>query len=326
MVRTPRDFSLIATILTMVFVVSVRDLLSQDAPATRGWTWQAQAEAVLLRPIVSDNTAFTIRSSDGATFERLETIEFDSDLKAGYRLSLGGTTEYGLGIRGGYFHWDGGTSQRSSRPPANGFGAIEHPSFGDVDISSTIPQDAFAATRSLDASTAHGELTYQHGYELWDCGIGMGVESSSLEQHYQAQLTNDQVGLVGNLDSRRHFRGTGPTLVTEVRSSILRRVDLFGSLRGSLLFGKNQWDFQGGEDLDLQPSLITTEHRSSASAITRLTGTVGTRLMLIQSSSFQCSSFVGLEGQTWLGSGTAQSAEGNLGLFGMTLGLEVVRR
>lgn len=310
----------------MALVGSVRDVQSQDASPSRGWTWQAQAEAVLLRPLSSDNTAFTIRSSDGATFERLETIEFDSNLKAGYRLTLGATTEYGLGMRGGYFHWDGGTTQRSSRPPVNGFGAIEHPSFGDVDISSTIPQDVFAASRSLDASTAHGELTYQHGYELWDCGIGMGVESSSLSQHYQAQLINDQVGLVGSLDSLRHFRGTGPALVTEVRSSILRRVDLFGSLRGSLLFGKNQWDFQGGEDLDLQPSLITTEHRSSASAITRLAGNVGARCMLIQSSSLQCSSLVGLEGQTWLGSGTAQSVDGNLGLFGMTLGLEVVRR
>ena len=59
----------------------------------------------------------------------------------------------GLGLRAQYWQFDHTPGVEIGTPPANGFGQIIHPRFGDIDITSGIPGDTFTVASGLNAYT-----------------------------------------------------------------------------------------------------------------------------------------------------------------------------
>ena len=296
---------------------------SEPESEVNGMKWTAGGDATFYRTFLSNPTGLTVRDGDGISREDFQTLDFESSFSSGYRLFLGVETPYGVGLRGSYWGFDPKFNELSTRPPANGFGEVTHPEFGEVDIGSTVPADRITASTFVDMAVANGELTHRQPFEVWKIATGVGVEHARLEQGYRATLVNDNSGNVGSIDFQRKFGGTGPSVQLEATLDALPRVELFGSLRSSLLFGTTKTNFIGGEDLDLTPSLITTDRRERRDFLTRFEGRIGSRIYWHRTSRLSLSSTIAMEGQNWIGAGSASSESGSLGLFGLALGSEL---
>jgi|GEM_PF-2246857 len=96
-------------------------------------------EATLVKPRFESNEAFTVMNSDGALFESFNETEFDYDMEFTPRVFVGWQRSDGIGLRVTWWQFDHSATNLSANPPANGFGEVAAPPFGDVEISSNNP-------------------------------------------------------------------------------------------------------------------------------------------------------------------------------------------
>lgn len=282
-------------------------------------------QAVFVKPRFEDNVAFTVRESDGASFDTLTDTEFDYDMEFSPRVFLGWQRANGIGMRVSWWQFDHSPGAESANPPANGFGEITHPPFGDVDISSNIPTDTFSAASDLNAYALDLEATKQVNFPSWQLGIGGGVRYALAEQSYNAQLRNTGGVLRGDIDYSHSIEGIGPTISLNAYRPWTPQFGGFCNARGSVLFGDGESQLEAGEDLDLANSFTTTRatRRDDLLSIAELQVGVLWQGALTRGRLLTPFASAAMEGQVWEGAGNATSEEGSLGFFGFSCGAGV---
>jgi hypothetical protein len=288
----------------------------------QGWT--AGFEAVFVKPRFDDNVAFTVMESDGASFENFTDHEFDYDLAVSPRVWLGYEAATGLGLRMQYWQFDQDANDAVASPPANGFGRITHPTFGLVDITTTIPTNSFSAASTLNVYAIDLEGTKRADFDSWWLVASGGLRYASTEQSYLAQLRNAAGNLRGEVDFQQQLEGVGPTVSLYAARNLFGNVAVFGMARGSLLYGDGETSLRAGEDLDLQQPFLTRRDTSREDLLP-----VGEMQLGVEWSpswsGWQPFVRSALEGQVWDGVGNAVSEDGSLGFFGFTLGVGLTR-
>jgi hypothetical protein len=210
-------------------------------------------------------------------------------------------------MRAQYWQFDQAARPANASPPANGFGRVSSPPFGEVDISTTIPTDTFSAASDLNAYTIDLEATKSVDFCSWWLEVSAGLRFASIDQSYFAQQRTGAGVLGGQIDFRHELQGIGPTVSLLATRPLGYCWTLFGQARGSLVFGDGSSQLVTGEDLDLANPFRTT---------------ISTRRDdLLPIAEVRC----GLGCQLWEGAGNASSEEGNLGFFGFGVALGVTR-
>lgn len=287
--------------------------------------WRAGFDFIFVRPQFEDNTAFTVLESDGASFESFSDRTLDYDFKVAPRAWFGYQWSEDIGMKATYWGFDQSSGAVSANPPANGFGRIDHPFFNGVDITSTVPTDTFATASGLKVYTIDLEVTNSRDVGAWTLASSGGLRYASMSQNYSASLTDDTDTLLGQINFRHRLNGIGPTLAIQAQRPIYGGLAVFGTARGSLLFGDGDATLNAGEDLDTGTPLTTTRQttRNDVLPITEL------QLGLNWTSDRTALGIVrlrgALEGQLWSGAGSATSESGDLGFLGFAVGMEFLR-
>ena len=280
-------------------------------------------EFTFLKPRFSDNVAFTAMQADGASFESFRGSEFEYDLELSPRAWLSVDGCAGLGLRATYWQLDQDANAIAASPPANGFGRIDHPSFGDIDISTTIPGDRFVAMSGIEAYSIDLEATKQMRFNLWAVTAGTGVRYASVEQSYLAELTNSAGTRQGQIDFQQNLGGFGPTISLNTARPLGQCFTIFGKARGSLLWGDGTVELDAGEDLDLTTPFRTdrVNNRDDILPITEIQ--VGLQWLPPPRPHYAFQPFfsAALEGQLWSNAGNATTESGDLGFFGFNVGI-----
>ncbi len=279
-------------------------------------------EAAIVKPRFENNQAFTVMSSDGALFETFNEIDFDYDMHLTPRVFIGWQRCDGIGLRATWWQFDHSADNLSANPPANGFGEIALPPFGDVDISSNIATDTFNAASELNAYTLDLEATRQASLSSWSIGVGGGVRYAYAEQRYFAQVRETGNVLRDQVDFRHSIEGIGPTISIDAYRPWTHQISTFCKARGSVLFGDGESRLNAGEDLDVVNSFNTTRNTSRDDLLSIAEIQIGIRCQASPNRRRAIKPFVicAFEGQIWNGAGNATSEEGNLGFFGFTTG------
>jgi hypothetical protein len=190
----------------------------------------------------------------------------------------------------------------------------------------------FATTSQL-----HFQVGDIEAFQQFACGacsflVSAGVRVAHFNQEYNA-FVNQVVGLSTqneSLLSSHHFTGAGPVLALEARRSLWGNLGLYGTGRGSVLFGSARQDVLSTGSLG-DPSPITVEsHWDPVITVGELEVGVEYGLTL---GSWRLDSQLGLVGQEWFGAGNpSRTAQGgvptgfpfgavttdtNLGFFGL---------
>jgi hypothetical protein len=295
-----------------------------DCCGTSRQGWTVGFEAVLVKPRFDDNVAFTVMESDGVSFETFNDQEFDYDLAVSPRVWLGYEAATGLGLRMQYWQFDQDANDAVASPPANGFGRITHPTFGAVDITSTIPTDSFSVASTLNVYALDLEGTKRVDFDSWWMMVSGGLRYASTEQSYLAQLRNGAGTLRGEIDLQQQLEGVGPTVSLYAARYVVGDIAVFGMARGSLLYGDGETSLRAGEDLDLAQPFLTRRDTSREDLLPVGELQLGAEWSP-NWSGWQPFVRSALEGQVWDGVGNATSEDGSLGFFGFTLGVGLTR-
>jgi hypothetical protein len=293
--------------------------------ATHGLGWFVGFEATYVKPHFEDNPAFSVTQSDGATNESIEEVDFNYDLVFNPRVFVGWQNCDGFGAKVTWWQFDHSADSLSDSPPANGFGEIAPPSFGDVDISSNVPTDVFTAGSDLKVYAIDLEGTRQASLGCWNIGVGGGVRYAFAEQHYLAQTRDSGNDLRGEIDYQHSIEGIGPTISLDAHRILTPTLSTFCKARGSVLFGDGESRLEAGEDLDLANSFTTTSTTSRDDVLSIAEVQVGVRWQARPNQYRILIPFfsAAFEGQVWNGAGSATSEDGNLGFLGFNTGFGV---
>ncbi|UUO06297.1 Lpg1974 family pore-forming outer membrane protein [Blastopirellula sp. J2-11] len=289
-----------------------------------GANWYAGFEATFLAPRFSQNPAYTLMQSDGASFESYQQVEFESKMAFAPRVFTGVQLNPNIGFQATWWQFSHDPASITAQPPANGFGQILPPPFGDVDVSTTIPGETFTASSGLTAYAIDLELTKKGCFSCWNFGVAGGVRYAEINQSYLSQTTDAAGTLSGQIDYQHGISGFGPTLSMFASVPVAPCWSLFTRGRGSLLFGDAHSNLNAGEDLDLTTPFTTTStsNRDDLLSIGEL------QLGLQWRGGQSCRIWkpfatVAMEGQFWNGVGNAVSEEGNVGFFGVVTSIGV---
>lgn len=277
-------------------------------------------EAVLVKPRFEDNVAFTVMQSDGASFESFSDTQFKYDLEFTPRAYVGWQNNDGIGLRATWWLFDHAAATASASPPANGFGSITPPPFGDVDISTVVPTDTLSATTSLQTYTIDIEATRESNFRGWNLGVAGGIRYAFNEQTYLAQTTDDADVLRGQIDFKHSTEGFGPTISLNAYRPIASDAGFFTKARGSVLFGNSEGHMTAGEDLDLTTPFTTTQVTGRDDLLSIGEIQVGFQWQCLSGRVYRPFLSVAMEGQVWNGVGNASSEDGNMGFFGFNSG------
>jgi len=285
--------------------------------------WFAGFEATFLKPHFTSNPAYTLMESDGASFENFSQVEFDYDLQFAPRVFVGLQMGEEIGLRATWWHFDNDPSVLTAQPPANGFGSITPPTFGTIDIATTVPGSSFQAGTGLTAYTLDLDVTRQTCISIWRIGAFGGLRYAEIDQTYLAQTTNAAGALSGQIDFQHGLSGIGPTIGFFASMPVATRLELFSEARGSVLFGEATSRLNAGEDLDLSTPFSTTTSTSRDEVMTIGEIELGLRWQGCRRRCWTPFASAALEGQTWSDVGNATSEDGSLGFFGFNASIGV---
>jgi len=278
--------------------------------------WFAGFEATFLKPHFTSNPAYTLMESDGSSFENYTDVEFSYDMQFAPRVFVGLQMGEEIGLRATWWHFDNDPDVLLAQPPANGFGSITPPSFGSVDISTTVPGSSFQAGTGLTAYTLDLDITREFCVSHWRIGAFGGLRYAEIDQKYLAQTTNASGALTGQIDYQHGLSGIGPTIGLYASIPVATRIELFSEARGAVLFGEATSSLTAGEDLDLASAFTTTSTTNRDEVMTIGEVELGLRWQGCRRRCWQPFGSIAMEGQTWGDAGNATSEDGNVGFFG----------
>jgi hypothetical protein len=185
---------------------------------------------------------------------------------------LGVVGDKGLGVRARYWRYDDDASEAASLSdlftttftttvvkvvsapglPAGpfGFGAEFNANSLTASPASPVPPDnggtlSVVTSNDLQVDVLDLEATQELRAGAWSLLVSGGARYGRIDQNYEASVHTAFTSVGGTLttnalDSLRtanEFRGLGPTLAAEARRELVGGFSLYGSARGSLLFG-----------------------------------------------------------------------------------------
>ncbi len=229
-------------------------------PAEAGW--MGGAALYYLKPYLQNNTAYVTTIAPGTPTSVVTQSSFPWQYEPAAAFWLGYSLPGGLGVRARYFYFDQTSSsidltntttpapatQTTINPPLANFlplstGGTAFGSPGTV-LNSGIGTDVLSFSSNLRIHAFDVEATYAWQGDGWTLLASAGGRYLTLDQDYNASLTNNGAGKGVNevqlLEATRNFRGGGPV------ASLLGQVyfgrtglSLVGSVRGSFLVGGN---------------------------------------------------------------------------------------
>jgi hypothetical protein len=296
------------------------DVGSMGSTTTPGWA--IGYELVLVKPRFENNVAFTLMESDGANADTFTEMEFDYDRDPTTRVWMSYELAGGLGCRASYWHMNELPTTVSASPPANGFGFILHPEFGDIDITTNDPTDVFTASSTVEVFAVDLEMTRSLALGSWSAMLSGGMRYAEIEQSYIAQRREDDGTLLGEIDFAHHLKGIGPTVALRADRSLIGTLRAFSTIRGSLLFGDGEGRLAASEGAPTDPPLTTRRisGRDDLLPIGEAQAGLYWECPAGQNAILRPFLMAAMEGQVWGGAGNAASEDGNVGFFGATLG------
>jgi len=226
-------------------------LNTSSAPARTRWV--AGASVYVLKPYVSNNTAYISSNAAGAA---QSSTPFSWDFHPAPEFWLGFVRESGFGWRARYFHFDQDSSPArtnnsnpnqvdpppSLRPPLPAPPSVT--GFGSPGIVGTVGgTDRLTFISGLEINSIDIETLYELDFGGLSLLLSSGGRFMRLEQNYSGLLTNRIPGSseIQQLDSHNRFNGGGPTVALQGRWAASEDGwSLFGLLRGSLLVGESK--------------------------------------------------------------------------------------
>jgi hypothetical protein len=311
--------------------VSTQAAPAHVAPPGWGCRWFVDAGLYVLQPTWDNNPAAVILQSNSVAVHKLD---FATDVAPWVRVGC----VAGQGLEFGLRYW--GLDRSSARflvenpgPPVrietqflrNLPGAAPQ-----LNVVSTTAGDRLAVSGRLDLDVWDLEVSQQACVGQWSFLLGGGLRFADLRQGAQAERTNPAFASAGavvsvatSVTAQSEFRGAGPTVALEAHRSLGCGLSLYGSARGTLLYGDNE---QRASLRDVQRNLttsqVTTTNTSSRFSskdtlpVTELeVGAAWEVAMAYKLLTVQ----VGLIHQVWhnAGSPTVPPGESDLGLFGV---------
>jgi hypothetical protein len=303
-----------------------------------------------LKPYLQNNTSAVITTSPGTPTSLVTQDSFHWNYQPAAAFWLGWTTPSGLGVRARYFFFDQASStttlsngitpapntQTTITPPLGNFlplstGGTAFGSPGTL-LNSGIGADQLAFGSDLHINAVDIEATYTWRGNSWSLLASGGGRYLTLDQGYQARLSNNggtlPVNEVQLLDSTRNFNGGG--LVGSLQGNVdicHSGFSLFSSVRGSFLVGTTQERAGYSQivndptglvppgipgTLSLSPqSVRTTDH--TLTTIELELGVQYTAKLSWGEIFFRTA----VVNQTYFDAGNASQATGNLSLFGV---------
>lgn len=218
-----------------------------------GGTFYVEAGANFVRPNWDHNTAYVVLTDLNAddTYNNVNINDFDWDLAAAPRVNFGYTADSGLGA--GFRFWKFGASGVTVNLTNPGGLALETHFFHNfpgnaapLSISSEVAGDNLTISNNVDLQQYDFEISQQWSKRKWKFTAGGGIRYLELNQRYHAQLVNNNFIADGVPTSRSaqqqllvDFHGAGPTANLALNRHLWKWFSLFGSARGSLLWGEN---------------------------------------------------------------------------------------
>jgi hypothetical protein len=282
----------------------------------------------------------------------MEAHSFDYSVDFGPRLTVGAAGPGGLGVRGSWWQLEA----KAGSVINNFTGAVPSgtissvivtgvPGFtfpGPLDQQLRIFRDRFAFDNHVHVQAWDGEVFQAFHSERWSFLVSGGGRYGYLSQGYRAFRFNSGTSRSGTtvtalfndsdvVTSGRNFSGIGPTVALEARRVIVdTSVSLYGSARGSVLFGRERTrSFQRTSQVSLTSTGSAAPRPSVSNVIQQggsgqdLTIPVGDFEAGVEWRTaygrLQPVGRAGLVNQTWFDSGSATSSRGVAGFFGLRL-------
>lgn len=326
-----------------------------ESNSGHGSGWLAGIGVYYVQPHFEDNPAFFITRSEpvytilgmpardltGVTVSRQRDFHWDYEIAP--RVWLGYVGEGGLGLRGRYWRFDEGTKRSftnsdttgtvwiTSATPLDSQGLTPIFAYGLVFApASGVESLAFVSDLELDVLDLEATQEVQAGE--WSLQLAGGVRLTRISQVYNVFRSRTAIDPVGyqqtdTLRSRHWFEGLGPTAALEAWRPLGFGLSLYGSARGSVLFGNGKHKAgqvsisQSVSDPSVVPWSTATFQEAAASRDDILPiaeveaglewfDEIGGSIVFLQAA---------LVGQVWFDAGSASSEKGNLGLFGLSL-------
>lgn len=287
-----------------------------------GGTWVSGIDTLIAKPLYSNNLGLRESSQISSQQFSIENVEFDYDFKTSPRVWIGYQAASAIGIRASWWQYANQANEIILAPSANGFGRIEHPAFGDVDISAITPTEQMLANANLDVYAIDLELTRSSDLGPGTLLVSGGIRFASLDQCYSATLFNSNSIRAGSIDYRQHVSGIGPTVSASIARNLTNRWQWYATGRGSLLMGEGTDRLEAGEDLDFVNPQRTTEVGGRDQLLPIVDLQLGTKWSLSRWGRFQPSLRSGWELSWWGDVGNSSGGGSDLGFAGFVVGIE----
>jgi Legionella pneumophila major outer membrane protein precursor len=275
--------------------------------------WSVSGGVLFLQPVFETNPAFTV-SSAGGNFTR--QVDFSQHFDASPNIWLGYSSERGWGVRGRWFEFDGDTSESYVSAAGETIRGVSFLTSGQTSIAGA----AFASSHlRVNVFDIQGTSSWESAF--WTHLVGFGVRITTMNQSYQAALTNpaEQIGLTSNHD----FSGAGPCFSLETKYRLGESgFAIYGQIYGAILFGDVDEDYAAVKNGIAQGYTRSTTEVLPVAEMelgVEYQHCVGRAKLFVQG---------GFTGQVWWGGGnasnldalgTTSAAHSNFGFFGAAL-------
>jgi len=272
---------------------------------------------LFLKAYSSENTAMFIEDSGIATDDSVETVAFDDEWDAGYRVEIGYMPQVGLGWAARYWHFDTDHTASVIDNDVTAF-FVDDPSIQLDD------GDSIVASREFDLDVGDIAATFvtRSGNTAVKYSAGIRVLDSNMTGFW---VNPDDTGLNVRIDNE--FTGAGPLLGVDITHPLFQNsttlVNVYAGGSVAMLYGDGELflNEDDGDDIvvvDRDDGIVYNgEVRFGLEAIFRPS----------PKSLIEYFATVGLEGQYWANIGTVASRttddgdpnymlNGDLGLLG----------
>ncbi len=197
-----------------------------------GRRFSAGVDFTFVKPHFESNLAYTLLESDGVRSDTFTEQEFNFGTELAPRIWLEMLQCGNLGLRASWWQFDNSAGMASASPPANGFGRISSPDFGQVDLSTSVPNSTYSARANLHAYNVDLEGTNAFQCGDWGWMATAGLRYASIEQTYNSTLTSATNATQGTINYIHEIRGIGPTMSLRTQRPLTPQLALFGMRAG----------------------------------------------------------------------------------------------
>lgn len=272
------------------------------------------ASVLFLQPIFQRNSGVTGFNSDRATATFANTEAFDFDYETAPRFRLGFESKYGPGIELDYWQFDQGSNVSAFTSNGTTSGELRTGILGPgqtTALSAINAGETLSAIHSIDIESFGAMFFKEVQFPISRMNGMFGLQYVSIFQTLDAQLTDAGGSLLGELRSNSDLRAYGPKFKFEYYRPIGHtKFEFVTAFGGGILFGERD-QFVTNTQTNIATRLVGADEYVLTSEF--YSGVQFKKMFAEKRGVF---GRVGINYQSWIGGGTAVSAEDNFGLRG----------